>query len=271
MKMLMLSLSVFTVTNLMSQISCDSLYQQARKQDSIGNKEIALQLYTNVISIDSSIINAYFNRAMIEIQSGKYSEAIKDLAYFDISSPNDYEVQYYLAVCNYQLNNVSAALFYVNSSLILNENFLDALKLKASIELEGGDFNEALKELSKAELVNEKDGSIFFLQGFCYEGLKDTLNALFAYLKSIELGINYAAVYNNVGSLYYKLKDYKNAIYYFKIAISISPDLGIAYYGVGVAYYDLGMLTEALAYWNQAKLHGYTQFESKILKIIEEN
>lgn len=97
------------------------------------------------------------------------------------------------------------------------------------------------------------------------------MNALFAYLKSIELGINYAAVYNNVGSLYYKLKDYKNAIYYFKIAISISPDLGIAYYGVGVAYYDLGMLTEALAYWNQAKLHGYTQFESKILKIIEEN
>lgn len=253
-----------------AQSLADDFYRQARQYDSLSNFEKAIEYYTKTIEVDSNFLNAYFNRGSILATEKKYELALNDFKTFDRISPDDFEVQYLMAACYYYLGDKATSLALVNKSLNGMFDFIDALKLRGTLYLEKGEYANAIKDFNNSLLTQFNDYEIYYMSGFCYEALNDSILALNNYLKAEDLGFKNEILFNNIGSLLVKLTDFENALKYFEKAIAINNNFALAYYNQGIANDQLGFRDSALKSWHKAQELGFTDFSDKIIKILNQ-
>ena len=271
MKDILTAILLLLLTKANCQSVAEGLYRQAKTFDSLGNTIKAVEYYTKTIEVDPKWSNAYFNRGSILAQQKKYTEALSDFKIFDQLSPDDFEVQYLMAACNYYLGDKSVSFTLVNKSLKRKEPFFDALKLRGTIYLERGEPKEAIEDLNKALLIRANDYDIYYMRGFCYEALNDNTNALNSYLKAEGLGYSNDVVFNNIGNLFTKQNDFNKALIYFGKAININNKFALAYYNQGIAYDQLGFTESALNSLRMAKELGFSAFNKRTLEVLNRN
>ena len=127
---------------------------------------------------------------------------------------------------------------------------------------------EALQTQAKAEIrylkavqrVRKKDAQICFNIANAYLYLKDFLNAIEWFRKTIELKPDYAAAHRNLAMIYTREKKYDDAIPAFKEAIkytsSDSPEIVGLFAGLGNVFLNLSMLEKAIEAFEAAIRYG---------------
>ena len=144
-------------------------------------------------------------------------------------NPDDYLVQYFLAVVYREENDFDKALEAVNRSIEINS------------------------EYSKSQLV----------KGKIYLKLKNYEEAQAAFEKAIQLDETYIDAWNNLGNLFYSIKKYDEAIPAFKKVIDLKPDYGAAYANLGAIEIELKNYADAIKYLKKAvemKDNSYTSW-----------
>jgi Tfp pilus assembly protein PilF len=121
------------------------------------------------------------------------------------------------------------------------------LKMGAAY-LEVGDYNSALSELSKAELLEPNNVEVNSYLGLTYYGKAEYALAIERYKKVLQLDPRKTDIHNNLGLIYLRLKDYAQARTEFETCIK-EP----TYAQVHLAQFNLGLLEESEGHPDKAE------------------
>jgi len=109
---------------------------------------------------------------------------------------------------------------------------------EAKSAYDAGNYNKAVELFSAIIQSDPSNGKLYFYRGTSYNNLGRYSLAESDLLKALEMGINTASTYANLGITYLNLKDFSNSIKYLKLGYLrdssdsiISLDLGESFFG----------------------------------------
>ena len=149
-----------------------------------------------------------------------------------------------------------------------------------TIELQKGNFNEALKFYTQAIAINANYAAAYSNSGNVLKELTRLDDALSYYDKAIELNPNYVEAYSNRGITLHNLNRFDEALKSFDQAILLNSNYAEAHFNKGITLHKLTRFEEALAsfhvvivldvnyveaYYNQGNaFHELKQFEDAL-------
>jgi len=197
--------------------------------------------------------------AMAKYQEGKAEDALKDLNSVIKESPTFILVYNRLADIYKETGRVPEALAILRKGLKENPGNLNVMSKLGIFLAEENQPREAIDVLKACTAQDDLNPENFNFLGVAYYKSGNFDLALRNYRNALELDHNYAAVFNNIGSLYLtaflKNKDakaYGLAIENFNKAIDLDPNIFSAYNGRGAAYLYGNKIKKAIADWQKA-------------------
>ncbi|MCK4763659.1 MAG: sulfatase-like hydrolase/transferase [Candidatus Aminicenantes bacterium] len=200
---------------------------------------------------------------MLEAQGkyhlGEIDEAIAELKEVTVESPHFIRVYNRLANMYKETGRVDRGIAILRRGLEANPGNLNILSKMGIFLVEANRAREAVEILKECVAKDKFDPETFNFLGVAYYKTGKFDLALRSYTGALEIDNNYAAVYNNIGSLYLsafiKNKDrpsYNIAMENFDKAIAIDPRLHSAYNGRGAANLFGNRVEQAVADWKKA-------------------
>ena len=194
-----------------------------------GKYEEALNSYQNALNYDTNLINDYFflfNCAIIYYNLGSDDKALEylNLAIAVDSSVSNAYIQ--KAAILYYQKNYDKALGTFNTAISFNPNYAELYLERATIYHRAfNDIDNALKDMKKAyELDSENQEYLLNMAVFqqMSEKYEDALQNYLEYLKYNPP--NSGAIYANIAMLSEELEDYKKALIYIKKSIDFNGE-----------------------------------------------
>ncbi|MFC2155760.1 sulfatase-like hydrolase/transferase [Acidobacteriota bacterium] len=197
--------------------------------------------------------------AMAKYQEGKAEDALKDLNSVIKESPTFILVYNRLADIYKETDRVPEALAILRKGLKENPGNLNIMSKLGIFLAEENRPREAIDVLKACTAQDDLNPENFNFLGVAFYKSGNFDLALRNYRKALELDHNYAAVFNNIGSLYLtaflKNKDsgtYNLAMENFNKAIALDPNIFSAYNGRGAAYLYGNKVEKAIGDWQKA-------------------
>ncbi|MTJ19335.1 tetratricopeptide repeat protein [Dolichospermum sp. UHCC 0299] len=172
----------------------------------LGDKQGAINDFTQAIKIDPNLAQAYNNRGFFKGELGDKQGAI-----------NDY-----------------------NQAIKIDPNLAQAYYNRGIVRAELGDKQEAIDDFNQAIKINPNLAEAYYNRGIVRNELGDKPGAIDDYNLAIKINPNYAKAYNNRGLVRNQLGDKQGAIDDYNLAIKINPNLAEAYGNRGLVYDQLG-------------------------------
>jgi tetratricopeptide (TPR) repeat protein len=139
-------------------------------------------------------------------------------------------------------------------ALELNMLIMPARLSLAQIYNGTGRYEQALKEVEKAFVLDSVNAEAYRLKAFIYENLGDLPEAEKTYKQAIALRPDYWDGYNNLGVFYFQHGRYHEAVTQFQQVVALTPDNVKGYNNLGALYHYLARYDEARAAYNRSLL-----------------
>ncbi len=123
---------------------------------------------------------------------------------------------------------------------------------EGSIFMRDGDYNMAIKFLSKAVEMDPEFIDAMDHLAISYRRAGDDESAIFWYKKSIDLAPENITAINNLALVYMYKKEYNTAVEYYLLSIKIAPEDPEGYYGLGNLLYSVGQYQKSITYMEKA-------------------
>jgi len=183
-----------------------------------GEHNVSERIFSRIVQLDSSVIEAWLNRGLVLGHLEKYDEAIKSFDKAIEINPNDDKAW----------RNKGLALVYL------------------------GKYDEAIKSYDKAIEINPNDDKTWHGKGVALVHLEKYDEAIKSYDKGIKINPSYDKVWYNKGVALDRLEKYDEAIKSFDKAIEINPNDDKAWLNKGAALDSLGKHDEAIECYHKA-------------------
>lgn len=117
-----------------------------------------------------------------------------------------------------------------------------------------GNYDDAVKYLSRATTIKPDYAAAFSEMGYAYNRLDQTANSISAYQRALVYDPSSSSALFGLGDAYYnKEKNYELAAEKYKSGLAIKPDNANAWQRLGYCYNDLERYNEAIAALSKAK------------------
>lgn len=209
-----------------------------------GKKDLAVVDLTEVISLDPTDANAIYQRANLEFDAGKYSEAKADFQRLQRLSNRSTEALIGLARVAVKENNLGLANEYIDQAVALSPAESEVYVRRASVRQLMGNDNGAVEDLIIAISTDNKNtkaiqmlvamsntnytavitglsnairqapnvGMFYYIRAVIAEIHYNYLAALSDYKRIIDYNLyNYPGLYNSIAKCYYALGYYTKA------------------------------------------------------------
>ena len=97
------------------------LIRKGKSCETLGKTEQAIECFNQVLSIQSSNVDALRGMAIIFINQEKYEEAMVNIDQILLADPNDFEIMYFKGIVLEQLGRNAQAVNYYLKSLKINQ------------------------------------------------------------------------------------------------------------------------------------------------------
>lgn len=206
------------------------------------NNDKLSQIEQEIISKPESP-NVYYKRAIYYKLRKKYALALEDINRSLKLSPDASVFNYEKADILYQqgvfildVSKIDEAEIYLNHTLSLDEDYENALLLKAKILLYKKETDASMKLVNQVLRLNKTRASGYFTKGMIYHFLGNKDLAASSYQTAIEMDANYYDAYMNLGLIYSEDQNDK-ALSYYNSAIDIYPQSIEAHRNKGLHYH----------------------------------
>lgn len=184
------------------------------------NKAIAD--FTRVIEVDESYAPAFLERGIAYCSIGQFSRAIDD---FEVALPAWPKWERYFD------KNLKIFAAYLN---------------RGSEKVKKQQYEEALRDLTRAVDLNPKFAEPYFNRGLAYLNLKSFDKAVAEFNEALDREPEYASAYYNRGLVLQKKRKFELAIQDYSKTIALQPEHKQAHYRLGEAYIRQNRHTDAL-------------------------
>ncbi len=164
-------------------------YKKAKIQRIKGNYIQAKKYYDKALELDENLINAYFERAIVNKKLGELENAIKDLDYI-INKRDNNMVQAYInrGLIKKKSGNISGALSDLSISIDESPNNINLYISRGNLYYIIGDYWRALQDFNTAIELDVNSKESYYKRALCHLSLLDYNTACNDLNKSYELG-----------------------------------------------------------------------------------
>ena len=205
-----------------------------------------LGLIENEIISKPESPNVYYKRSIYYKLRKKYSLALQDInrslklsadaAVFNFEKA---AILYEFGLFIMDVSKIDEAEIYLNHTLSLDENYENAILLKAKILLYKKETDPSMKLVNDVLRIDKTNANAYFTKGMIYHYLGNRALAISSYQTAIEMDANYYDAYMNLGLLFSEQED-DNALDYYNWAIDIFPGSIEAHRNKGLFYHFSG-------------------------------
>lgn len=229
-----------------------------------GKLDMAVRFYRKAIDTDPELDEARLNMAMVQLEKGLASLAIKELRELVSRNPQRSEAYDLIAQAYSSMRKPGKALKVYQAAVNFDPGLAGRLKHRevkeaaalafleeAKDAFEGKDFGGAVEEAGKS-LALDATPNAHYLIGNARFAMDDPAGAVVAYEEGLKLRDDHAPTLNNLGNAFLKLKDYPKAVAAFRRATEARSDYAQAFNNLGIALRKSGKVGEAIAAYQKA-------------------
>ncbi len=204
----------------------------------------ASEMYTSAIAADSSFIEAHLGGGYLFTEKYNYSEAAT--FFRDALEINPNSARAHLGVAlNKRLEGGPEVVASLERALAINPNLIEARALRASLELETGNYDAASAEIDKTLKINPRfleahslRAALLYLQDRDYEP---------AVKSALLINPRYGAIYETLSHYATITRRTAQAAEFSRRAVALSPNLWRAHLSLGMALLRQGRMEEGRA------------------------
>ncbi len=208
--------------------------------------EDAVVLVTDEIRKEPNNPNLYIKRALLYRDRKLFDLALNDA---EKALSVDSTVSYFHQVKGevyFASGALRPARLSLEKALVFDESNADLLLKLGEVEFLLRRYEDALTHINEALRVNDKAAQGYFLKGFIYKELGDTVLSKSSFQTATEVNPDHYEAYVELATLYAYQKD-SLALQYYDNAIDLKPKSAEALYGKGLFQQNRGKFDDALA------------------------
>ena len=235
------ALSLLVATNIEAQL------QQAESLMEIGDKEEAIALYEEIISLAPNCVQARINLGFLQQEKGELDAAIPHYREALKIDPNIPQTAYNLAKVFEEKGQSKEAIEHYKQALVAQPDFVPALINLAVALQENGELLEAINLYRRALEVQPNSWEALNNLGTVLQEQGNLEDALEYYHKALELLPDFVEAINNLGRTFLEKGAVEDAIACYRRVISLSPEHASAHLNLSLALLLVGDLENGFA------------------------
>ena len=221
------------------------------------NWQAAIAAYQKTVALVPTMPNAYYQLARCYQQTGNISEAEKVMQRFRALKAADTEIQKHLeAVFVADTDEKAEALLKLANTYLKHERYEEAARTfqrartygildthiaqisagLASVKLKQGDPTQAITHYEYAIELGLETAEIYQNLGIAYMQNRDGENALKQFHRALEIDANLPETLTMLGTLYAAKNKFDEAETHYQRAIALAPEAAVAYHGLAYLY-----------------------------------
>ena len=150
------------------------------------------------------------------------------------------------AILNHQKKNFIEAKKYYEAHLFEHKGDYDAQSNLSILFYEMGNFNDAIKLISKTIEIDPNNIKYLNTRAYFYFLQKNYDQSIYDYVRITKIYPNHVESLNNIGRAYNRKLEFQTAIIFFDQAIKINNKKYYFFYNRGIAYLKLNNFQEAI-------------------------
>ena len=182
----------------------------------------AIDQYSEAIALDPNFDDAYINRARAYSNIGDHASAARDFDRALAFNEKDHELYYLSAKEWYLVGNSRVALAKLNQAISSKRNFLEAYQLRAEVNMDLKNYEQALEDYQKC-LKIDKDDEGFYHLGTAYEKMAMLNEAEGSYLQSIDENDRVPETFYALARVQVQLNKYEEALGSVRQMLALDP------------------------------------------------
>ena len=235
------ALSLLVATNIEAQL------QQAESLMEIGDKEEAIALYEQIISVVPNCVQARINLGFLQQEKGELDAALPHYMEALKIDPNIPQTAYNLGKVFEEKGQAKEAIEHYQQALVAQPDFVPALINLAVALQEKGELLEAVNLYRRALEVQPHSWEALNNLGTVLQEQGNLEEALEYYHKALELLPDFVEAINNLGRTFLEKGAVEDAIACYRRVIDLSPEHASAHLNVSLALLLAGDLENGLA------------------------
>ena len=223
------------------------LLRQAEQLMETGDREEAIALYKQIISIDPNCVQARINFGFLKQENGELDAAIPHYQQALALDPSVPQTAYNLAKIFEEQGKVEEAIAYYEKALVVAPNFVPALINLAVAMQEKDELLRAIELYRRALEIQPHSWEAYNNLGTVLQHQGNLEEALEYYHKALELLPDFVEAINNLGRTFLEKGAVEDAIACYRRAIHLNPEHASAYLNLSLALLLVGDFENGLA------------------------
>ncbi|MEG4114041.1 MULTISPECIES: tetratricopeptide repeat protein [unclassified Microcoleus] len=225
----------------------EDLLRQAEQLMETGDREEAIALYEQIISLDPNCVQARINFGFLKQEKGELEAAIPHYREALAIDPNIPQTAYNLAKIFEEQGQAEEAIAHYEQALVAQPDFVPALINLAVALQEKGELVRAIDLYRRALEINPHSWEAYNNLATVLQEQGNLEEALEYYHKALELLPDFVEAINNLGRTFLEKGAVEDAISCYRRAIHLSPNHASAHLNLSLALLLVGDLENGLA------------------------
>ncbi|MEG3900488.1 tetratricopeptide repeat protein [Microcoleus sp. B4-C5] len=225
----------------------EDLLRQAEHLMETGDREEAIALYEQIISLAPNCVQARINFGFLKQEKGELEAAIPHYREALAIAPNIPQTAYNLAKIFEEQGQVSEAIAHYEQALVAQPDFVPALINLAVALQEKGELFRAIDLYRRALEINPHSWEAYNNLATVLQEQGNLEDALEYYHKALELLPDFVEAINNLGRTFLEKGAVEDAISCYRRAIHLNPNHASAHLNLSLALLLVGDLENGLA------------------------
>jgi tetratricopeptide (TPR) repeat protein len=207
---------------------------------SLENLPSSVLYFDSAIAINKRQPDYFAHRGLTRLKQNEFQSAQQDFYQALRIEPDHAVSKNNLATLKRKEGNVAEAEKLLREAKLANAKAQQHHSGLALLQLESGQYAEAILNFDTAILIEPKDGELLVSRGLAKEKLNDLKGAMRDYTRAIQLDEQWPKAWFMQGNIFLKQNQLNEALENYSMAISLDENYSLAYHNRAITYMKLG-------------------------------
>ena len=200
----------------------------------VGRCEVAANLITKAIEVDSKQYIFFINLGLVRQEQGELDKSIEAYHKAIEINPNDARIYYNLGAAQKKQGKLDNAIQTYQQAIEINPDDAEIYNSLGTTLQKQEKLDQAIQVYHRALEINSNYSEAFYNLGLALQEQGELDQAIQVYHRALEINPNYSEAYNNLGNVLKEQGKLDDAVLAYRSALGINPDYSEAHNNLGL-------------------------------------